>query len=178
MDIREIWEKAIAKTEIVRFQVKGLLTFSATELSYIFLAESALNIGDTVVRKGKIIVEKPMILLPGGLPTFSGFDFEHGLNISEDSLTNFLLVRGVRFPSLKYNNETSSLDIFEGSLKQAIKHYANILEKKEDVSTGLILGPEDSWQFSLLIFIAATVSRSADGDIRRILEDFRKKGDF
>jgi len=175
MDIVELWEKALKKTEILRFRMHPLLAFETTEIPYIFLAESAVNPGDSVVRKGKIFVEKPSIVLPENLPHFEGFDFDEELHVSDDSVTNFLLVRGIKFPSLRYNNKTQSLDIFEGKLKNAISHYKDRLQKAEEVHTGLIIGPEDCWQFSILIFICATIARSADSDIKKLLDDFHKR---
>ena len=176
MDIQERWEKALEKTEIIRPRIQELLTFSSTEAPYIFLSESTINVGDTVVRKGSVLVEKPSLILPFGLPQFEGFDFEKESDLDEDMIANFLLVRGVKFPSLKYNNQTYSLDIFEDRLKKAIDHYNNKLQREEDVSTGLIVGPEDCWQFAILIFICTQVIKSADGDIKRLLDEFKKRG--
>ncbi len=176
MDIQEYWEKALKQTEIIRPRVQPLLTFEATRLPYIFLAESLVNQGDTVVRKGEVLVERPGLILPSDFPRFEGFDFEKELHTSQDVVTNFLLFRGVHFPSLKYNNRTSSLDIYEGGLSKAIRHYLEELERSENVSTGMMSGPEDCWQFSVLIFICAQVMRSADRDIQKLLEELRKKG--
>lgn len=176
MDIQERWEKALEKTEVIRPRVQELLTFSHTDLPYIFLSESSINVGDTVVRKGSVLVEKPSLILPIGLPQFEGFDFEKEPDINKDTVTDFLLVRGVKFPSLKYNNKTYSLDIFEGRLSKAIDEYRDRLEREEDVLTGLIIGPEDCWQFSLLIFVCTQVIKSADGDIKRLLDEFKRKG--
>ncbi len=175
MDIMDKWNKALKKTEIIRSRVQPLLTFETTKLPYIFLSESAVNIGDSVVRKGKVLVDKPSVVLPEDIPHFEGFDFEDDLHASEDTIINFFLVRGIRFPSYRYDNRTHSLDIFEGRLSSAIKHFSNKLQRKEDVHAGLIVGPEDCWQFSILIFICTMVARSADKDIRRLIEDFEKK---
>ncbi len=176
MDVQERWEKALEKTEIIRPRVQDLYTFSHTDLPYIFLSESSINTGDTVVRKGSVTVEKPSLILPLGLPHFEGFDFEKDSGATDDKVASFLLVRGVKFPSLRYNNKTYSLDIFEGRLSKAIEQFRDKLQREEDVLTGLIIGPEDCWQFSVLIFICTQVMRSADGDIRRLMEDFKKKG--
>lgn len=178
MDIQEIWERALKNTEIIRSRVKALLTFATTDLPYILLSKSVVNLGDAVVRKGKVLVEKPSLIIPSNLPQFEGFDFEKELHFNEDTITNFLLVRGVKFPSLRYNNQTYSLDIYEGGLDKAIGHFSEQLQRKEDVHTGLIVGPEDCWQFSLLIFICSMVVKSADGDIKNILDDLRRKGKF
>lgn len=176
MNFQDRWEKALRYTEIIRPRVQPLDTFAATHLPYIFLSESVINSGDTVVRKGEVMVEKPSLILPYGLPTFEGFEFEDQTRLNEDFLTSFFLVRGVSFPSLKFNNKTGSLDVYEGGLSRAISHYSRALQENENVHTGLITGTEDSWQFSVLIFIASQASRTAETDVRKLLEDYRRKG--
>lgn len=177
MDMQKSWERALKGTEIVRSRIKALSTFSTTDLPYTLLSKSVLNIGDTVVREGKVFIEKPSLIIPSNMPQFEGFDFEKDLHYNEDTITNFLLIRGVKFPSLKYNNQTYSLNIYEGSLNKAIGHFGDRLQRREDVHTGLIVGPEDCWQFSLLIFICSMIVKSAEGDIKNILDDLRRKNE-
>ncbi len=176
MDIHSSWEKALKHTEVIRPRVQSLQTFETTQIPYIFLAESAIHHGDTIVRKGEVGVDKPSIILPPYLPQFEGFDFKEDLKGAEDYLTTFLLVRGIRFPSMKYENKISSLDIREEKLPKAIEFFSHQLQKQENVSTGLVVGPEDCWQFSLLIFVCGQVIRSAEGDIRKIFDRFRQEG--
>lgn len=178
MDIQESWEKAARFTKIIRPRAHELQTFKATEVPYILLSESQVNLGDTVVRKGDVLVEKPAIMLPDNLPQFDGFDFEKNLHYGQDMVLNFFIVRGVAFPSLKYNNKTYSLDIFEGHIEKAVKYYLDKLQSGEDVHSGLVIGPEDCWQFSILIFIATQALKSANGDIKRLLERFREEGNM
>ncbi len=176
MDIQKHWEKALRKTEIIRPRVQALSPLAETRVPYVMLSESSINTGDTVVRRGEVVVEKPAIVLPFNLPHFEGFDFESDLHASEDAITNFFLIRGVNFPSLRYNHRSDQIQVFEGSLSKAIDHHLALLQKDENVSTGLLAGPDDSWQFSVLIFTAGQIIRSADGDIRHLFDDFRKKG--
>ncbi|MBI2103976.1 MAG: hypothetical protein HYT90_00140 [Candidatus Omnitrophica bacterium] len=175
MDIQALWDKARKQTEILRMRLSDLSTFEATAVPYLFLAESAVNPGDTVVRRGQVLIERPAIILPGFSPHFEGFGFDSDLHVSEDAVATLLLVRGIQFPSLKYRHQLSSLDLFEDSLQQAIKHFSAQLAAAEDVKTGLVIGPEDAWQFSLLLLVGALVVRSAEGDLRRILEQWRKR---
>ncbi len=178
MDIRQRWEKALGQTEVVRPRIRALYTFSVTESPYIFLSESSINVGDTVVRKGSVIIQKPSLILPTGLPQFEGFEAQKELHIDESKLADFFLVRGVNLPSLKYNNTTYSLDLFGGSLKRAVQYFQQRLQQAEDVETGLIVGPEDCWQFSILLYISTQVVKSADGDVRRLLDEYRKGKDL
>ena len=175
MDIHELWTKALRHTEIIRGRVSALQTFQETRVPYILLSESSINAGDTVVRRGEVLVERPSIILPPNIPQFEGFDFEQKENFNENSMVNFLMVRGVALPSLKYNNLTHKLDVFEGGLSQAVKHHLDNLQGVENVSTGLLVGPEDAWQFSVLIFICAQIAKNSELDVRRLMEEFRKR---
>ncbi len=174
MDIEKVWEKALKYTEIIRPRVEPLNTFKTTHLPYVFLAESSVNVGDSVVRKGEVLVEKPSIILPPGSPQLEGFDFKDVSKYQQDTIVNFFLVRGIMFPSLKYNNKTYSLDIFEGRLSKAIEKCSRELQKAENVTTSLIIGPEDCWQFSVLIFVCMQILRSADNDIKKLMNRARR----
>ncbi|MBD3426948.1 MAG: hypothetical protein GF409_06940 [Candidatus Omnitrophica bacterium] len=170
MDIEQLWEKAQEKTEVIRGRAKGLLTFEQTRVPYIFLAESAVNPGSTVVRQGEILVEKPMIVLPENLPQFEGFDFEEDLDVDMDAVQMFFFMRGLRLPSLKYNNTLQELDLEEASLSKTIESYKKKLEKQENVKTALIVGPEDCWQFSVLLYMGALIGRCAKADIINLMD--------
>ena len=175
MDIQELWDKARRRTEILRMQLQDLATFDATVVPYVFLAESAVNQGDTVMRRGQVLIERPSIVLPNFSPQFEGFEFDPALHLSAETVATFLLVRGIQFPSLKYRHESSSLDVLEHPLQKAIEQFTRQMTAAEDIKTGLVIGPEDAWQFSLLLLVGALVVRSAEGDLRRILDEWRKR---
>ena len=175
MDVSELWDKARRSTEILRMQLQDLATFERTPVPYIFLGESSLNAGDTVVRRGHVVIERPSIILPNFSPQFEGFAFEESSRFTEEALATFLLIRGIQFPSLKYRHQVSSLDVFEGSLQHGIRHFTSQLTAAEDIRTGLVIGPEAAWQFSVLLLVGALVVRSTDGDLRRILEAWRRR---
>ena len=172
MDMQEQWEQAVRETEIVRSRVLPLSATQATRLPYRFLAESSLNAGDTVVRTGQVVVTKPWIALPTGTPHLEGFSMDEARPIDPDFLVNFLLVRGISFPSLRYRHELSTLEVREGPLADAVAQYRRQLEEREDVTCGLLVGPENLWQWSVLIFVATLIGRSAHDDLRRLLGDF------
>ena len=77
---------------------------------------------------------------------------------------------------MKYKNETYNISVYEGNLEKAIGFFSDQLERKEDTHSGLIVGPEDAWQFSVLIYAAAMAARSASSDIEQIIEKLKRKG--
>jgi hypothetical protein len=176
MDFYEAWDRALKDTSIVRSRVSSLHTFDDTRVPYVFLSPSNINDGDTVVRKGEILVQRPSLILPPNIPQFEGFQFEKEEGAEDKAVVNFLLVRGVSIPSMKYNNRTYSIDVFEGDVDRAISHFANQLERVEDVTTGLLTGMEEVWQYSLLIFICSQIARNTEHDLRRLMNEFRRRG--
>jgi hypothetical protein len=175
MDIQGLWDKARKSTELLRLRMHELSAAESTAVPYIFLAESSVNRGDTVMRSGHVVIERPSIVLPGFSPQFEGFEFDSSLQLSEQSVATFLLIRGVQFPSMKYRHERSSLDLIEGPMNLAVRRYIDKLSRAEDTQTGLVIGPEDAWQFSVLLLVGALVIRSAQGDLRRLLEEWRRR---
>ena len=175
MDSYEAWTRALKNTEIIRPRMQSLLTFKDTHVPYILLSESSINLGDTVVRRGEVIVEKPSLILPPNIPQFNGFDFDDELKREKDAVIDFLFVRGMSIPSLHYNNKTYMIDIFEGGLSKAVSHYKDLLQHQENVQSGLMTGPEDCWQFSVIIYICSQIVKNANMDIRELLDEYKKK---
>lgn len=178
MEFEQMWTKALKHTEIIRSRVKGLSVIGDTRVPYLMLSESSINVGDTVVRKGEVLVQRPSLFIPPHNPQFEGFEFDQGEKpFNESSFINFLIVRGISLPSLRYDNRTSALDIYEGRLSEAVKHYLQVMQQTEDVRAGLVIGPEDCWQYSILIFICSQIIKNADQDIQRLLDEYHRKKD-
>jgi len=177
MDVHSAWEKALRETNIVRSRVTGLQTFSETHVPYILLSPSTINLGDTVVRTGEVLIHRPSLILPPNIPQLEGFNSDGEDSFKEDAMINFLMVRGITLPSMKYDNKISSLNVFEGKMDDAVGLYGNRLQREENTSAGLICGPDEVWQFSLLIFVCSQIARNSSADIRRLLDEYHKRND-
>jgi hypothetical protein len=176
MNLQDAWEKATNETELIRCRRNILSACRTEELSYIFLSESEVNIGDTLVRRGKVLVHKPSIILPHYCPQFEGFGFDEEFDLNNEMVKTFLLVRGVTFPSLEFTNEIAGMDLHEDYIDDAIDFYLDEFERTEDIDTSLLSGPGDCYQFSILVFVAAMVGRSASSDLEKLMQDMRKRG--
>ncbi len=170
MDIESLWKKAVKETEIHRQRLQYLATFQPTRISYILLSKSDISPEDTVVRRGTIDVMQPVIIVPPDYPIFEGFNFKEDIGLESDSVRAFLYMRGIRLPSLKYYNKMFTLDVWEMPLVDALAKIKNDLCRREDTQTGLIVGPNDVWQFSLLIYVASLIDKSFEHDIKQIWE--------
>jgi hypothetical protein len=175
MDSTSAWEQALRETNIIRSRVIGLQTFGETQVPYILLSPSTINEGDTVVRTGEVLVHRPSLILPPNIPQLEGFNFEDEDSFKEDTIINFLMIRGITLPSMKYDNKVFSLNVFEGKIEDAIGVYGNRLQREENTSAGLICGPDEVWQLSVLIFICSQIAKNSSTDIRRLLDEYHKK---
>lgn len=175
MSLEDLWNEALKKTEIIRLPIKRLLTFGTTQFDYILLSPSELNQGDTVVRRGKMQVNRPTIVLPKNAPHFEGFDSQEKKGIKDDQLEHFFYMRGISFPPLEYKNDAYELDLFEGSLAKAEKQYVDEVRRKEDTGTGICIGTDTSWQFSIILLACHMIETHIDADLRALLAQIKKK---
>ncbi|MHC4870315.1 MAG: hypothetical protein ACYTFY_00555 [Planctomycetota bacterium] len=160
--------KAQKATKIVRARKNLLFTFGATKLPYAFLAESAVNEGDIVLRKGTVTVEPPKIIAPSEEVQIEGFDFEE----SENGMVPVVLNRWVHFPAAKYQNSNTSLDVVTGPIEIAVEEVINKLDQKNDIRTGVISGFENTWGFSILSYVGQMIVKSAPSNIGEYYERF------
>ena len=175
MSLEQLWNEALRKTEIVRLPLKRLHTFGSTRLEYIFLASSTVNQGDTVVRKGKLDIDRPQLVLPNHGPTFEGFTSESSSEIKDDQLASFFYLRGIRFPQFAYKNEPYDVDVYEGSVARAEKTYSDQIRMHEKIATGIVVGEDFSWQFSVILLGCHMIDAHVDSDLKVILDRIRKR---
>jgi len=173
IDIDKKWQEALKKTKIVRSKYGKLETFKKTVVPYVLVSKSLVNKNTTVVREGKVEVSPVMIHLPSGNFEFYGFDFKKTTDYSDEIIKSFLIIRGVQLPSMKYSNTQVKLEVFDKPVEEIIKEYKELLLRKEDIDTGIIISIPDIWQFSLIIYLANLVAKSIDNDIKNIF-DFLK----
>jgi hypothetical protein len=172
INLEKKWAEAIKKTKIVRTRYAKLNTFHKTVLPYVLINESCVNKSTTVIREGKVEVSPLMIHLPDGSPIFDGFNFFDTTEYQTETIKTFLLVRGIKLPSLKYSNDEIKLDLSEKTVEEVVKEYQIKLARKEDLDTGIIVGIPDVWQFSLLIYIISNITKSIKNDIKNIFDSF------
>lgn len=157
--------RAHNETRIVRTRKNDLFTFGATRLPYVFLAESLLNSGDIVVRRGEVTVDRPKIMTLRDLPQFEGFDF------GDDPVPVFMS-RGIHLPAMKYENKHTSLAVEQGPMERALEKAVNLLDQESDSRSGVLIGPEDLWALSLVHYVGFMIVRSAPSNLGEYFERF------
>jgi len=165
-DFEKKLKLARQQTQILRTRKSDLFTFGTTSLPYVFLAESLINEGDTIIRRGEVKTAKPSLIMGEDLPTFEGFSDEE----SDHKQMSFVFGRGFQFPSLNFQNNDMQLEVVSKELKAVSDEVQNEFDKTHDSRTAVISGPEESWAFSLLIYAGEMTKRSAPGNIKDMFE--------
>jgi hypothetical protein len=168
-NMMEAFLDAQRKTHILRTRKNLLYTFGKTNLPYVFLADSAVNEGDIVVRRGEVTVNPPKIIAPGNSDVeLEGFGFE----ALDEGMVPVILNRWVQFPAAKYSNAHGSLDVVGGPIEKATEEVINRLDQSNDIRTGVIHGPEGAWGFSLLGYVGQMIVRSTPSNVGEFFERF------
>lgn len=162
----ERFRAALEQTKVHRARRTNLFTFGATRLPYIFAAESAVNRGETVVRTGEIVTEKPNLILPEEIPTFSGFQTDDG----EGRQLQLVFGRLFRFPAVHCRNDGVALEVVPGEMERVVDGRIAELDRSGNSRTAVISGREDLWHISLMVYAGEMMHRSAPDNIREMLE--------
>jgi hypothetical protein len=162
MDINERIEFAVQQTEILRPPKQSLATFGATNIYYYLLTEPVYTeltgeASETVVRKGRVIAERPRIVTPYYLSQLQGFSHE-----ARKYLDALIRSRGPDVPGLFYTycNEPKDLSIVSDHWQVVVARLNAEIDRHGDPLTSIIKGEGDLWDVSLLKFIYEVTSGS------------------
>lgn len=163
-------ESAALNTEIVRHPRQHLATFGITNIYYYIVTEPSYQefteaTGETVIREGRVIAERPKIVTPYYLTNLEGF--------SSDARRYFnmlLEMHGADTPGLfySYKNEPLNLNIVSDSVQAIIEKLNEEIDKKGDPLASIIKGQDDLWDVSLLKFIYEITSRSLRSNVSQL----------
>jgi len=163
--------KAISRTKILKSRKNLLFTFGNTILPYLIIADSSINKGHTVVRRGEVNVERPRIFFAGEEAIFEGFEFGKDDN-DIDNIKYALMCRGISFPNLTYKNSTTSLEVLNSKSDDVIYKSLNELEDVNDIRTSVIVCDESLWNLSLLHYVFTQVIRSSSSNLKEYMERY------
>ncbi len=146
---------AIAKTEVLRFPKQTLATFGITNIYYYLVTEPSYRelvgeVQETVVREGRVIVERPRVVTPLYLLNLEGF--------SESASRYLETIRqqyGPHAPGLlyTYRNERGELTIVSDDLATVVNRLNAKIDKEGDSLSAIVKGVDELWDVSLLKFI-------------------------
>lgn len=148
-------EDAVKHTEILRLPKQTLATFGNTNIGYYMVTEPIYSdmepeVIETIVRKGRVIAQRPRIVTPYYLSQVEGF--------SPDAKRYFEMLsreQGPNTPGLiyTYRNETEGLTIVTDGLESVVDKINADIDESGDPLVTIIKGRDELWDVSLMKFI-------------------------
>jgi len=145
-------EYAVEHTEILRPPKQSLSTFGATNIYYYLVTEPSYSeltgsTGESVVREGRVIAERPRIVTPYYLSRIEGFSSE-----ARRYLDALIKIRGYDAPGLfyTYKNEPKGLNIVSDHWRAVVDRLNAEIDKRGDPLSCIIKGEDELWDISLL----------------------------
>lgn len=146
---------AVERTQVARMPEQTLATFGLTTIDYFMLTEPVYSEimdseGETVVRQGKVIAEKPKIVTPYYLMNlFEGF--EHGQEYAHFMMREY----GPHEAGLlyRYRNEPSEMSIVSSPIQAVVENINRRIDDERNNLAAIIIGVDELWDVSLMKFI-------------------------
>jgi len=161
--------RAVLGTEIVRLPSQRLATFGTTNIHYYLVTEPAYakpgQSGESVVREGKVVAERPRIVTPYYLTRLEGFGadarkyFEMLLNDSGPDAAGIIYA---------YRNELEQTSIVTDKPVNVVGRLADEIDRNQDPLTTLLRGIDELWDVSLLKFIHELTRQSVSGNLKEM----------
>jgi len=165
-------EYAAKHTEILRPPKQSLSSFGATNVYYYLVTEPAYpeltgdaGSGETVVREGRVIAERPRIVTPYYLSRLEGFSSE-----AKRYFTLLTQAYGSNSPGLfyAYRNEPKELNIISDSWLAVVNRINEKIDRHGDPLASIIKGEDALWDVSLLKFIYEITRRSLETNLTQL----------
>ncbi|MDY6893115.1 MAG: hypothetical protein SVO26_05300 [Chloroflexota bacterium] len=146
---------AVNNTVVLHPPKQMLATFGTTNIHYYLLTEPSYKEfgegeGETVVREGRVISQRPRVVTPVYLGNIEGFS-EHAKNYLE------MIVRehGPHAPGIfyGYKNEHMETNIVPNDMRSVVQKLEEEIKKEGSPLTTIIKGVDELWDVSLMKFI-------------------------
>ncbi len=153
MNDEEKLSQAISRTQVLRAPRQALATFGITSIEYYLVtqpvyAEEAEQ--ETVVRRGRVVANRPRIVTPSYLSRVEGFSAD-----ARCYLGRLMAEHGPDAPGIyyTYRNEPGGLDIVSQDMNQVLEAINREIDEKHNPLSAVIRGEDEMWDVSLMKFI-------------------------
>jgi len=162
--------EAVKQTMVLRPPKQLLDTFGVTSIGYYMVtsptyAELDKGTEETVVRKGRVIANRPRVVTPYYLSRLEGFSAD-----ARHYFETLIQQHGPNVPGIyyTYRNEPGELNIVADNMQLVIERLNAEIEKTRDPLMAIIKGKDDMWDVSLLKFIHQITSHSMRGNLAQM----------
>ena len=121
--------------------------------------------GETVIREGRVVADRPKIVTPYYLSRLDGFSVD-----ARRYFEMLLRMHGADAPGLfyTYKNEPKGLNIVSDNMMAVVAKLNDEIDSKNDPLASIIRGQDDLWDVSLLKFIYEITSRSLPSNLSQL----------
>lgn len=163
----DIWYAA-RSTRIVYMPPKLLETFGESSVHYLVVSENMDRPGALTLRSGLVTAERPRIVTPTyfrqkAVENFNADAQKYFDEVLSREVNARFLEYGLHFGKQEFQEESVQGDAREVA-EQAAADAQDDLEKLQ----GVLIGPDDAWEVSLMHFITQLVQRSLPFHARNI----------
>jgi hypothetical protein len=168
MNDEEKLNRAISLTQVLRAPRQALATFGVTSVDYFLVtqpvyAESSMQ--ETVVRRGKVVANRPRVVTPYYLSQVEGFSPASRRYLEKLMAEHGPHAAGVYYT---YRNEPGGLDIVSESMTQVLEKINTEIDQKNNPLAAIIKGEDELWDVSLVKFIFEMTSGSFRENVREL----------
>jgi hypothetical protein len=161
--------RAVMGTEIVRLPTNRLATFGTTNIHYYLVTEPAYaepgQSGESVVREGKVVSERPRIVTPYYLARLEGFGTDARKYFEMLKSESGADSAGIFYA---YRNELEQTNIVADKPVNVVGRLADEIDRSRDPLTTLLRGMDELWDVSLLKFIYELTRQSLSGNLQEM----------
>lgn len=169
---RELFERWMKETHLVRSPTTRLATFGATRIDYHLVSPVDGMPGKTRLREGSVLSEKPAVLTPESLrERFDGFGEEagHYKEFIDSRYGELLRALEYRFKNMDFKTTVLASDA--RATAERIKAEADARTSAQDA---VIACPDPAWSLALMTFTLEEARRSFPGNV----QDLERRGKF
>ncbi|MCK4532783.1 hypothetical protein KAU39_03270 [bacterium] len=168
MNKNEKFNYAIRHTKILKAPKQSLATFGGTVVRYYLISELMDKVNKVRIREGKVIAEKPKIVVPHYLlDVFEGWDKEvreYAERTFEEYGEN---IKGLGY---KFKNDFEKEKVVSSTIADMFDKIKEEIESRGENLAVVIEGVDDNWQISLMKFIIELSMRSFPGNVTELEE--------
>ncbi|MCL2149445.1 MAG: hypothetical protein FWH51_00730 [Dehalococcoidia bacterium] len=168
MNDEERLSRAISLTQVLRPPRQALATFGATNIEYYLVTQPIYADGaseETVVRRGRVVANRPRIVTPYYLSQVEGFSAD-----ARRYLGKLMAAHGPHAPGIyyTYRNEPGGLDIASDDLPTVLERINKEIDEKDNPLAVIIQGLDEMWDVSLMKFIFEMTENSFGENVREL----------
>ena len=166
MNDEEKLKWALGLTQVLRPTKQALATFGVTNIEYYLVTQPAYaddGAEETVVRRGRVVANRPHIVTPHYLSQAEGFSAD-----ARRYLARLMAEHGPHAPGIyyTYRNEPGGLDIMSDSLPAVLVKINKEIDEKNNPLAAIIRGADEMWDVSLMKFAFEMTESSFGENVR------------